>query len=64
MEIQKRLFLGGLNLDILESEITDRFKSFGEISDLVIYSKNEQNKFAYFTIKTTVKQLNKCNFNA
>jgi hypothetical protein len=58
MTSTKRLHLGGLGVQITTQELTERFKSFGEISNCTLHQKNDV-KFAFLNITTTPTELKK-----
>ncbi|OAJ39123.1 hypothetical protein BDEG_22996 [Batrachochytrium dendrobatidis JEL423] len=60
--ISKRLFIGGLPLDVSSEDLTARFSSFGTVSQVDIRSKPDQHQsyFAFLSLRTTVGSLKKC----
>ncbi|GAB1604860.1 nucleolar protein 8-like isoform X1 [Argonauta hians] len=65
MEESKRLFIGGLFDNVTESELADRFRHFGKVSDIEIRNKKDESgrpikTFAYININTTSEKFKSC----
>ncbi|KAI8902049.1 hypothetical protein BC833DRAFT_617027 [Globomyces pollinis-pini] len=59
--VTKRLYIGGINFSTTSADISERFKKFGEVSNIEFPKpKNDKSTFMYLTIKSSTSQLKKC----
>jgi len=61
----KRLFIGGLFKSVLKDDLSNLFKSFGEVGDVTIIQRSAcegqiDRTFGYVNLTTTEQKLNKC----